>query len=622
MKHKYLNNKKYLTGGKEILFNFNNFFSVYMHGELLANDYFIVPKNTIILLASCCGKSNYGDIEYFKNVHNEILYKRNSSIDISKYILLNGKPYFAYIEGETICNIKLEVGINEMVVNYIANIMNINDTNNSDSKLTVEYFRNNFKFLKSKKEKEFIFTNAKKIYLNKLNYNIYLEKFEYSIYKSDLIYNFFEYEMTFKNILNSSNIFNNIVEKKYDKNNELMFLFKSYFSFVIKYLDKFLITEKINIAINILIYALYICFCNESYDINDIRFNGIKIDKINSIIYDKLIEPIYFSSDNGKKIIDNFVYNEIKFKKITEYVLLNYEYLLTPQTGITEEEHIFNSEYMLNEIIIFCYNMDYIYIYLMCFLCDTNIETNKVSKYLANNKYTSVKNIVNFLQPKNEDINVILFSACQSIVEGEQQCLLQKCLSHHTKGNEKINSAYFKINNSQELLINLYLNLNKIFFKLFFDCLIELREKYDKILSYEINIIKYFNISKNDFINDIEYENFIDFFNMFYRYIESQYDIIHESDIELHTSEQIKYMKLFSAHLIKIITDTFIAVDKINKTNQKTIINSKFKEDNDVLTELFINKYWIQFNKFNFKDKIFLKTHIIEILDTITKQVQ
>ena len=62
LKHKYINNK--MTGGNPNIINLarqqpNSFFYVDLHGKLLVKEYVTIPDNLILILPSCCGKSNF-----------------------------------------------------------------------------------------------------------------------------------------------------------------------------------------------------------------------------------------------------------------------------------------------------------------------------------------------------------------------------------------------------------------------------------------------------------------------------------------------------------------------------------------------------------------------------------
>ena len=134
LKHKYVNNKK-LIGGAANKINLmphnNSTYYVDLHGALLVKEYITIPDNLIVILPSCCGKSNYAK-ELDKFVDFIDIQKLVNEIDISKPIDINKKKHFIYIGGENICNMRFSLDFNMLSSGSIyneENMMNYNKLN-------------------------------------------------------------------------------------------------------------------------------------------------------------------------------------------------------------------------------------------------------------------------------------------------------------------------------------------------------------------------------------------------------------------------------------------------------------------------------------------------------------
>jgi len=600
LKHKYINNKILNGGTNEILFNFDKLFYVYMHGSLLLNDYVTIPKGVILLLPSCCGKyfykpdvNSYSYEEIFK-----IFEKQNTKVDVSKYITIDDKIYFAYVEGETVCNLTLRVDLKMLSENFILNIdKEMNHIINN--RLTYEHIKFNFKNLNEYLKKKKKFNEFKKLFfLETTSYEVYYytkkcieniqniyEKIDYEMYKSITKYlyeeqikkKFFYYiKFLFYNFF-GNDFFGN--EKFYDNDEILdysLFFNKNYKKNISE--EQFMSSIEINffMAKEICIYALYICLYNFPIDEIIEKLKTLTLEKINTMTFFNLIVPFYFSEN---EYLINFYYDIQKFNLISNYINSNILILCTPPDII--KDAVDKTFYDIKIFII--NNMSFVLYFLIYYICEYNESTNDFIDVLYKNifiKETTIRDILNLKQISNEDEKkLIVVDTCQ-ITDDNELCMLQKCVNMHTKNEKQVEDKFLKIKNHQKLLLNIYDNFPIL-------SLFKNIKEFPEIWSYSEIIQKFFNLNENN--ND---KQKIDLFNYFYRYIDSKYDFIKESNIKGHNHTHILYMPLFSSHLIQIIYYACLRIQRF--INNNFIIEPSDKnndEFSDFLFKLCVERY-------------------------------
>ena len=656
LKHKYINNKL-IGGAKEITLNDKLLYYVSLHGKLLPKEYVKVPKNLIIILPSCCGKSNYDSQENKFDIIKKISSGKNV-YDTSKPVILNGKIHFIYTEGEEICNISLTYSTDNMdLSNGIVFDME-NNIHSDKEDFGLLFFKENIMDKKPLRTDDFVISeNILKLpnFEDEHTYSLFvnLENYEdeYYFLKIDLY-----------NLNDSASVsrYNKILEIIYHSQNEIIKDYGSNYLYDMIKFEKNILETDINLkdvystlyekdrvedkigkyidnilqncfisSINLCVYALYFCMYDDDKDkIKATLENMTSLKLINKKLFFNFILPTYYFKD--KKIIktklQSYDFNPYKFDLILSHIKDKLFSMCTPHN---KDEETIKSYYTdIKHFII--NNIIYFYPFIVYYFhgySDLSIDFVKNINE-QDDKCITLNDVFSKFSTIHQDKEKIVYiNACQGSVSDGDMCYLHKCIKKHTKNiNEiDIDDKTFNIKNPTQLLADIYENTR--FFKDYFNSFIVvyshldafddhfyMRDRIIKFFQKELD--KYKKKEKKEQEEEQEEEKkeedeikFIDYFNDFFNYVEYKYPIIKE-----YYDDNTIYMRLFSLDIIQIMYN----ICKIIKDNKIKDYLSEDVERKNPFIYYSLNQYYL----LDKGEKELILKDINNVYDKINKEIE